>query len=62
MLAKLFVEPSNYHFNKSLCVHVNFLLHKLCFLTGLLLHKLIAPLQCRVRLCLVVGRGEGEEA
>lgn len=29
---------------------------------GLLLHKLIAPLQGRVRVFLLVGRGEGEES
>lgn len=44
MVAKLYVKPSNCDFNKPLCVHVNFLLHKLSFLAGLLLHKLIAPL------------------
>ncbi len=45
------------------CAHVyNFHSHKLCLCAGLLLHKLIAPLQCRVRICLVTGRGEGEEA
>lgn len=46
--------------NDSVCVQ--FLLHKLCLSAGLLLHKLIAPFQCRVCICLVVGRGEGEKA